>query len=250
MRLTFLGTGSTSAPPLYGCDCEVCADARATPQTKRHPASALVEADGIRLLLDAGRHDLDTYFPRGGFDAFLLTHFHPDHVQGLFPLRWGRGANIPVYCPLDSEGCADLFKSPGLLDFRRVHKFETFSIENICITPVPLIHSKPTLGYCLDNGNTRIAYLTDTAGLPSATLDFIREWHPSAMVLDCSFPPRETPPKNHCDLTVALQTIEMVAPEHTWLTHIGHELDLWLRDNSASIPANVSVARDGMTIPS
>jgi ribonuclease BN (tRNA processing enzyme) len=31
----------------------------------------------------------------------LLTHYHLDHVQGLFPLRWGVGAPIPVYGPPD-----------------------------------------------------------------------------------------------------------------------------------------------------
>jgi phosphoribosyl 1,2-cyclic phosphate phosphodiesterase len=36
----------------------------------------------------------------------LLTHYHLDHVQGLFPLRWGVGAPIPVYGPPDDAGCA------------------------------------------------------------------------------------------------------------------------------------------------
>lgn len=248
MRLTFLGTGSTSAPPLYGCDCDICKGARAVVNMIRRPASALIETDSARLLLDAGLHEIGERFPSGSFDAFLLTHFHPDHVQGLFPLRWGMGATIPAYCPPDSEGCADLFKNPGLLDFRSVHKFEAFSIHNIRITPVPLIHSKPTLGYCLECGDTRIAYLTDTGGLPPATQEFLTRWQPSAMVLDCSFPPREIPSGNHCDLTVALRLIEEVRPQHAWLTHIGHELDLWLRDNGGNLPVNVSIARDGMTL--
>lgn len=216
----------------------------------RKPASALIETDSCRLLLDAGLHDLGERFPPGSFDACLLTHFHPDHVQGLFPLRWGVGEAIPAYCPPDSEGCADLFKHPGLLDFRRVQKFEPFSIRNLQITPVPLIHSKPTLGYCLECGSARIAYLTDTAGLPPATMEFLRRWQPTAMVLDCSFPPREIPSKNHCDLTMALQLIDAVKPDHAWLTHIGHELDSWLRDHGDQLPVNVSIARDGMTIAS
>ncbi len=41
-----------------------------------------------------------------------------DHVQGLFPLRWGVGDKIPVYGPPDEQGCDDLFKHPGLLDFQ------------------------------------------------------------------------------------------------------------------------------------
>ncbi len=48
----------------------------------------------------------------------LLTHYHPDHVQGLFHLRWGCGESIPVYGPKDPQGCADLYRHPGVLDFQ------------------------------------------------------------------------------------------------------------------------------------
>ncbi|MDP3330456.1 MAG: MBL fold metallo-hydrolase, partial [Methylococcaceae bacterium] len=173
MRLTFIGTGSTSAAPLYGCDCAVCAAARDNPALKRNPASALIEAGDTRLLIDAGLHNLGERFPAGSFNAFLITHFHADHVQGLFPIRWGVGEKIAVYGPPDTEGCADLYKNPGLLDFQFVHKFKPFNIGKIIITPVPLIHSKPTLGYCLEWRDIRIAYLTDTVGLPPATAEFL-----------------------------------------------------------------------------
>ncbi|MEX0633936.1 hypothetical protein M8494_25840 [Serratia ureilytica] len=42
-----------------------------------------------------------------------------DHVQGLFPLRWGCGNSILVYGPPDEQGCDDLFKHPGILGFSR-----------------------------------------------------------------------------------------------------------------------------------
>lgn len=248
MRLTFIGTGSTSAAPLYGCDCEVCTAARDNPTLKRNPASALVEVGGKRLLIDAGLHNLGERFPAGSFNAFLITHFHADHVQGLLPIRWGVGDKIAVYGPPDTEGCADLYKNPGLLDFRTVNKFEQFKIGEITITPVPLIHSKPTLGYCLGWRDSRIAYLTDTVGLPPATAEFLQQWQPTQLILDCSFSPRLEAPKGHNDVTRALESIALVQPEQAWLTHIGHELDAWLNQNTGALPANTSVARDDLVI--
>ena len=248
MRLSFLGTGSISAPPLYGCACEICVEARSSPQTRRRPASALVEAGETRLLIDAGLMDLAECFAAGDFPTILLTHFHPDHVQGLFHLRWGLGRHIPVYCPPDPEGCADLYKNPGLLEFRPVRAFAPFPLGPMLITPVPLIHSKVTLGYCIECGDSRIAYLTDTAGLPPETEKFLRRWQPSALVIDSSHPPRVDTQKNHNDVTLALAVIATVRPQRAWLTHIGHELDVWLKDNGHALPPRVFVARDGESI--
>ncbi|PKO73875.1 MAG: phosphonate metabolism protein PhnP [Betaproteobacteria bacterium HGW-Betaproteobacteria-17] len=245
MRLSFLGTGSTSAPPLYGCACEICVEARSNPQTRRRPASALIEAGETRLLIDAGLMDLAKCFSAGDFPTILLTHFHPDHVQGLFHLRWGLGRQIPVYCPPDSEGCADLYKNPGLLEFKPVRIFDPFPLGPMTVTPMPLIHSKITLGYCIESGDSRIAYLTDTAWLPRNTEEFLRDWQPSALVIDCSLPPQITPPKNHNDVTLTLAVIAAVQPQRAWLTHIGHELDAWLKANGHALPPRVFVARDG-----
>ena len=248
MRLSFLGTGSTSAPPLYGCECTVCVEARCNPQIRRRPASALVEADDTRLLIDAGLTDLAERFATGDFPALLLTHFHPDHVQGLFHLRWGLGKRIPVHCPPDPEGCADLYKHPGLLDFQPVRKFEAFRVGPMTVTPVPLIHSRVTLGYCIESGDSRIAYLTDTAGLPPKTEAFVRDWQPTLLAIDCSHPPRPEPPNNHNDVSLALAVIAAIQPQYAWLTHVGHELDLWLNNNSHVFPPQIVVACDGDVI--
>ncbi|MGK3928170.1 hypothetical protein, partial [Enterococcus faecium] len=75
----------------------------------------------------------------------MLTHYHMDHVQGLFPLRWGMGELIPVFGPPDSQGCDDLFKHPGILDFQAPFTpFEPVQWPGITVTPVPLQHSKIT----------------------------------------------------------------------------------------------------------
>lgn len=98
-----------------------------------------------------------------------------DHVQGLFPLRWGVGDPIPVYGPPDEQGCDDLFKHPGLLDFSHtVEPFVVFDLQGLQVTPLPLNHSKLTFGYLLETAHSRVAWLSDTAGLPEKTLKFLR----------------------------------------------------------------------------
>lgn len=247
MRLTFLGTGAAGGVPLYGCACAACRHAHTDRSAQRRPCSALIGDGTTRLLLDAGLMDLHERYPSGTLSAILLTHFHADHVQGLFHLRWGTGTRIPVHAPPDAEGCADLYKHPGLLDFVRLSKFEAFTVGTLRITPLPLIHSKPTYGYAIENAEgVRVAYLTDTAGLPPATEAFLCEWRAHGLALDCSYPPRKEPGRNHNDWNDALAIVDAVRPRRAWLTHIGHELDHWLREAAPALPQHVAVAADGL----
>ncbi len=245
MRVTFLGTGAAGGVPLYGCACAACERARAHPEHVRRPCSALVESGGTRILIDAGLTDLHERFPPGGLSAIVLTHYHPDHVQGLFHLRWGKSAPISLFGPPDSEGCADLFKNPGLLRFFPQSKFEPFAIGALRLTPVPLIHSKVTFGYAIEDGSgRRFAYLTDTLGLPPRTESFLKAWQADGLALDCTDPPRETP-QNHNDWNAALDVVKAVAPKRAWLTHLGHDLDAWRMENAVTPPEGIEVAVDG-----
>ena len=124
LTLTLTGTGGAQGVPAWGCECAACARARRSPQYRRQPCSGVVKFNDAITLIDAGLHDLADRWSPGSFQQFLLTHYHMDHVQGLFPLRWGVGDQIPVYGPPDEQGCDDLFKHPGLLDFS--HTVEPF----------------------------------------------------------------------------------------------------------------------------
>jgi phosphoribosyl 1,2-cyclic phosphate phosphodiesterase len=200
------------------------------------------------VLIDAGLMDLHDRFPPGSLDAVVLTHYHPDHVQGLFHLRWGKGKPITVYGPPDSEGCADLFKHPGLLKFETVHKHEPFRIGPLRWTPLPLIHSKPTLGYAIEGPeHSRWAYLTDTHGLPPSTAEFLKGWGPFQLAIDCSYPPKDLP-KNHNDWHAAIACGEQTGAQTTWLTHLSHAVDDWLLSERPDLPEGVQFARDGLCI--
>ena len=118
MKLTLLGTGNAAGMPVYGCECQRCTLARVDRSQQRSACSALLEVGEHRYLIDAGQLHLCERFPHGTLQGIFLTHFHPDHVQGLFELRWGVNITLPVYCPPDPQGCADLYKHPGILDFQ------------------------------------------------------------------------------------------------------------------------------------
>ena len=86
-KLTFLGTGTSQGVPMIGCGCEVCRSRDS--RDKRLRASALVEYEGMTILVDAGP-DFRQQMLREGIshvDAILLTHNHKDHTGGLDDIR-------------------------------------------------------------------------------------------------------------------------------------------------------------------
>lgn len=247
MRLTLLGTGNAHGMPLYGCDCPCCAAARSDASLQRGPCSAMLEVDGKRYLIDAGQVNLHARFPAGALDGVLVTHFHPDHVQGLFQLRWGVNQCIPVYSPPDSEGCADLYKHPGILEFKPQKKFASFALDEMMVTPLPLIHSKPTFGYLLEYQGRCIAYLTDTKGLPPATEEKLSCVDLDMLIIDCTFAPG-IDKKGHNNLDDVLAISAKLTPKQTVLTHIGHDFHVWLQAHANDLPDGFVVGCDGSEI--
>jgi phosphoribosyl 1,2-cyclic phosphate phosphodiesterase len=214
----------------------------------------MIECGSQRWLIDSGLPDLTERFPPHSLSGILQTHYHADHAQGLLNLRWGQGLIIPVHGPEDPEGLADLYKHPGILDFSQPFaSFERRQLGELRVTALPLNHSKPTLGYLLEgpevNGSRqRMAYLTDTLGVPDASAEVLLQQPLDLLVLDCSTAPQPVAPRNHNDLTRALEVIEQLKPRTAVLTHIGHAFDAWLLDNPGALPSGVSLAFDGQVL--
>ncbi|HEY0287996.1 MAG TPA: phosphonate metabolism protein PhnP [Pseudomonas sp.] len=254
MRLTLLGTGDARQVPVYGCQCPACLAAHEDPRWRRLPCCALVESGDQRWLIDSGLTDLTERFAPHTLSGILQTHYHADHAQGLLHLRWGQGLVIPVHGPVDPEGLADLYKHPGILDFSQPFAaFERRMVGALSVTALPLMHSRPTLGYLLEDslleeGGRRVAYLTDTVGLPDATTESLQRQRLDLLILDCSMPPQPQAPRNHNDLNLALEIIEQLKPCQAVLTHIGHTLDAWLIHEPRALPEHVVIARDGMVL--
>lgn len=249
MRLTLLGTGDARQVPVYNCSCAACASARVNPARRRGPCCALIECGTQRWLIDSGLSDLCERFPPHSLSGILQTHYHADHAQGLLHLRWGQGLIIPVHGPDDPEGLADLYKHPGVLDFSQPFTaFERRQLGELSVTALPLNHSKLTFGYLLEGGGRRIGYLTDTLGVPAASAEVLCQQPLDLLVLDCSTAPQPIAPRNHNDLTRALEVALQLQPSETVLTHIGHSFDAWLLEHPDALPAGVSLAFDGRVL--
>lgn len=249
MQLRLLGTGNAAQVPVYNCPCPACARARHDSRYRRGPCSALLEYGDTRWLVDSGLPDLAERFAPGSLNGIIQTHYHADHALGLLHLRWGQGMRIPVLGPDDPAGFADLYKHPGILDFsQKLIPFQTRGLDGVSLTPLTLYHSKPTLGYLFDDGARRIAYLTDTVGLPPDTAAFLQAEPLDLLVLDCSYPPQPQTPRNHNDLTRALDIVASLPVKKTVLTHIGHEFDTWLMEHGVELPEHVFVGFDGAVL--
>ena len=87
MRVTLLGTGTSMGVPQIGCACAVC---RSTdPRDRRSRTGALIEANGVTLLIDSPP-ELRLQLLAAGvarIDGVLYTHEHADHVSGIDDLR-------------------------------------------------------------------------------------------------------------------------------------------------------------------
>lgn len=249
MKFRFVGTGNSAQVPCFGCECPACRRARDSVEHRRGPCSAEVYVKGKRYLIDAGRMDLTESCERMRPSALLLTHYHADHTQGLLRLRWGVGPTIPVFGPQDEEGFDGLFAKPGILDFHAgLEPFQPLKLPGLEIVPVTLNHSKPALGYCLAGPAARLAYLTDTLGLPAQTERFLSDWRPDYVVLDASHPPGHARPQDHNSVSRALEILDRLAPARAWLTHLSHEVDAAAIDGSLSLPAHVALAHDGLEL--
>jgi phosphoribosyl 1,2-cyclic phosphate phosphodiesterase len=248
MKLTLTGTGDAAGVPVWGCRCRVCAAALADPALRRGSCSARLEVGSVRVLLDAGLPDLVRRYEPTQLDAIVLTHFHVDHVQGLFDARWGSGPELPVYCPPDPDGCADLYKHPGLLNFLPVEPFKAFRIGEAEFTPVPLLHSKLTFGYLIAAADARLAYITDTRDIGAKSAAALEKFAPQVLVIDAKFHPGHASPHNHNDLDLAMRIGRACGAGRTVLVHLSHETDLWLLEHPGYLPPGVEVGRDGQEI--
>ena len=87
MKITILGSGTSSGVPRIGNDWGACDPSE--PRNRRLRVSALVEHADTRILIDTGPDMREQLLAAGvsTFDAVIWTHDHADHCHGIDDLR-------------------------------------------------------------------------------------------------------------------------------------------------------------------
>lgn len=227
LSVTLLGTGAAERVPFPTCFCPTCLEARRDHRFRRRYAKALVAAGDTRLLIDCGRDLRASELPP--LDGVLLTHFHFDHVLGLHRVGWAPGypSQIPLLHPpatafWGTRGLVPIMNAADRLLPREARPFQAIPIGELQVTALPLEHGGPCYGYFIESQDQRLAYLTDTRGLPTQTRDFLMERRVDLALIDCTFAPGLGRGDRHNDLDSALQSIALIAPTAAVLTHISH----------------------------
>jgi phosphoribosyl 1,2-cyclic phosphate phosphodiesterase len=252
MKLTFLGTGTSTGVPAIGCECETCVSP--DPRDKRLRVSVLIEHGGLTVLVDTSSDFRQQALRQGirWLDAVLITHCHADHIFGLDdirPLNFRHGA-LGVYA--NGRAWKDIrrifqyvfepsYTGGGLPQVvpHTVTPGAPFCFgPDLQVTPLEVIHGRlPVAAYRFND----FAYATDLSEIPPATVEALRGL--DVLVLDCL---RFKPHPTHLWLERALSYISEIKPRRAYLTHLAHDV-LHARD-SAVLPDGVEFAYDGLEI--
>lgn len=254
MKLTVLGSGTSSGVPLIGCSCSVCLSAN--PKNKRWRSSCLFEVNGKKILIDSGP-DLRNQalaFNLTHIDAVLYTHTHADHVHGIDDLRHfceHHDGAMPVYgAASDLDRLKEKFEyifNPSLAYPSLVPKLkpipvaDDFKIEDIEVQVIPCLHGAAgiTTNYRIGN----IAWLTDVNGISASSLEKLNG-------LDYLFIDglRHKPHPTHFCLEQSIKAAKKIAAKKTYFIHLAHDYDH--DEFNKTLPEGMELAYDGLVAES
>lgn len=250
LEIEFLGTGTSTGVPQLLCGCDVCRSQDA--HDKRLRCSAIVRYCGKNILIDCGP-DFRSQMLRASdksLDALIITHIHYDHVGGIDDLRaYCAGREFPVFAQADViDGlrqrlpyCFAEHPYPGVprLSFSEIKANVPFSIGDVEITPIPVMHYKlPILGFRIGP----LAYITDAKTIDTEQLGTLKGI--PLLVINSL---RIEPHMSHYCLRETLDVIDQIKPQRALLTHMSHEMGLHAQVNRI-LPPGVELAHDTLTV--
>ena len=252
MRVTFLGTGTSTGVPVIGCRCAVCTSPH--PFNQRLRQSVAIEANGKHFLIDT-TPDLRTQLlrhPIPRLDFVLFTHSHADHLMGLDDIRpfnfWQRETLHAFASPSTAKAIRRAFsyiwdtssQLGGGKPQLELHEVEAaFTWEGIDIVPLPVAHGDWTIfGFRIGP----FAYITDTNGIPDATIELLRGV--DTLALDGLRPAPRHP--THFTIGEAVTYAQKIGARITYLIHLAHEVDHPTVDGN--LPEGIRLAHDGLVL--
>jgi phosphoribosyl 1,2-cyclic phosphate phosphodiesterase len=248
LRVTMLGSGTSSGVPVIGCTCAVCTST--DPRDRRSRPGLKLESAGRTVLIDTPT-DLREQALRFGLDrvdAVLFTHPHADHVFGLDDLRifnFRQRQAIPCYgSPATLAALRRTFAyvfedgqeggGKPQLELRAIDG--PFAAGGVRFTPLAVAHGEMEVLAFRSGG---FAYVTDCSAIPPASMRELGGL--DVLILDAL---RHRPHPTHFTVAEALAVIATLRPRRAILTHIAH--DLGHAEVSATLPQGTELGYDGL----
>ena len=251
LRVTFLGTGTSTGVPMIACECNVCTST--DEKNKRLRSSILVQSNTTTLLVDT-TPDFRTQMLRENVkkvDAVLFTHPHKDHIAGLDDIKaynFFQKKPMEVYANvLTQEALRREFfyifaenKYPGIPSVNlNTITGQPFVIGDITVTPIQVNHLKmPVLGFRFGD----FTYITDANRIDEEEKEKIKG--SKILVLNAL---RKKEHISHFTLQQAIDIVEELKIPKAYFTHISHQLGRH-EEISLELPPNIQLAFDGLQI--
>jgi len=251
VKITVLGSGTSSGVPMIGCRCPVCTSE--DPRDQRLRPSIAIEHGDRHFVIDTTpdfRYQaLRSKLPR--VDAILFTHAHADHIMGLDdvrPFNFHQGGRIPLYGSADTISTVRqvfhyIFDAQARTSFvpqldTNVHGGQPVDVFGLEFQPIRVLHGKLGIyGYRFGD----VAYLTDHSVIPDESIEQLRGL--DVLFLDAL---RHNPHPTHSTVETSIETARKLAPGRTFLTHMSH--DLPHAETEQFLPEGIHLAYDGLVI--
>jgi phosphoribosyl 1,2-cyclic phosphate phosphodiesterase len=251
LKITFLGSGTSSGVPMIGCDCEVCTSTNK--KDKRLRSSILVRSANTTLVVDTGP-DFRYQMLREKIkhlDAVVFTHPHKDHLAGLDDIRAFNFLNkrsMDVYADSLTEEALrrDFYyaftdtKYPGIpeLDLHTIN-LDPFVVGDIPIIPILVWHLKmPVMGFRFG----KFTYITDANHIDADSMEKIKG--SEILVLNAL---RKQKHISHFNLEEAIAVVKEAGVPRAYFTHISHQLGLHDVIES-ELPEGIHLAYDKLVL--
>jgi len=251
LKITVLGSGTSSGVPTIGCSCPVCHSA--DPRDTRLRPSILIAHGNRNIVIDT-TPDFRAQVLRARIthlDAIVYTHGHADHILGLDdvrPFNYHQGARIPIYAARPAlaiiqrvfEYVFDNRERSTTVPRLDVHLIEDapFEVLGLRFEPIPIMHGNQTIfGFRFEN----VAYLTDHSDIPPSSLERLQGL--DILFLDAL---RHRPHHTHSTIEASTAIAQKLKAGRTYFTHMSH--DVCHAETQAALPAGVFLAYDGLEI--
>ena len=251
LKITFLGTGTSSGVPMVACDCKVCVSADA--KDKRLRSSILVESSTTSFVVDT-TPDFRYQMLREQvkkLDAVLYTHTHKDHIAGLDDVKaftFLSGNPMEIFAnELTQESLKREFyyiftdkKYPGIPEVNlNTIDLTPFLIGDIPVIPILVWHlHMPVLGFRFGD----FTYITDANRMEEAEKEKIKG--SKTLVLNAL---RHKKHLSHFTLDEATALVQELNVSQSYFTHISHQLGKHQEINK-ELPTGIELAYDGMQL--